>query len=877
MVRHYVRKRTFSTTERVLVHLSSEALRPEERTQEGIAAATRSARPTLTKWLDRMERRGLVSHARVRVDGHPLLKYAYRLSESGWRLASTLRKRLASEVVQVRAPTLGELSVRISEVPSLASARVNLTAAVAAVRKGKLDLTRASRPAREQGRLVWGGGLRRVDRFFGRAEELRDLDRWWTSTSRAILVTGLAGIGKTALVAAWVQGRRLGVPTYGFEIHRSSTAAGLLADFGAFLAALGKPSLATHLAQGVPLDAAFLTRLLERELRGGCVLLVIDNVDQATHHVNRFLDEGFLKSADRLPIRMILVGRRIPRWVEPSTDRGARVVVRPIRGLDETASKALLGSRGVRPDSLGAGEIVRKTRGHPLLLHLAATSGSQHGSAGQQYLEGEVWESLSPAERSVLEAASVFRKPVTERILEQVAEADHRRLDALVGRSLLEQTVSGAYGMHDVVRDFVARGLPDERRRRFHARAAGIFLAGTDPHDRWEGVYHLIGAHRAAQAAAILDREGASLLNSVAAEDIMPLVRSIVLDESDSRTYCSFAEVIGDSLQIRGHVEPALFQYGHARRLAETSGQVDRIPRLLRKMGFLERCRNHYSKALGYLVEAHGRLAHADNSQEGAQVLRELALVEQATGNLPSAAAYLNQAVDLATEAADRAALSRALLALASLETRMGNPERGLDYSTEGLRLAERSGNLTEIARANIVMGTSLQETGRLPESLRHHETGLRIAGLLGNLRLTAYATLNRAGALISLGRFKEAGAALKDASGLFGILEERDATALLKTYEGQLDIGLGHWTRAKEALDEGIRQLRNYGSPADLLFALKEIGMFYANHGELAVGRQRLEEARKIALKLRSMKLVAEIESALSTLGTPTGQTRVL
>jgi len=366
------------------------------------------------------------------------------------------------------------------------------------------------------------------------------------------------------------------------------------------------------------------------------------------------------------------------------------------------------------------------------------------------------------------------------------------------------------------------------------------------------------------EAAALLDSEGAPLLDSVAAEEIASLAHSLTLDETESGTYCVFAEVLGDSLRIRGHIEPGLFQYGHARRLAEASGLPGRIPRLLRKMGFLERCRNHYSKALGYLIEAHARLLELRNPKEMVEVLRELALAEQALGDLEQASHHLNEAVDLATELADRAALSRTLLALGSLESLRGHADRGLAFDLEGLRVAEKSGNVTEIAHAHVVVGAALIGMDRAQESLSHLAEGFEAARLLGNLRLMGYATMNQTSALLHLTRYREAGPCLHRAKDYFGVLEEKDVAGFLKTYEGELEMGLGNWSRAVRAFDEGIAELRSHGSPADLALVLRDVAGFYAKHESWAQSQAFLVEAREVARRIGSPKLLAEINSDL-------------
>jgi tetratricopeptide (TPR) repeat protein/DNA-binding MarR family transcriptional regulator len=867
LVRRYVRKRTFSTVDRVLIHLSSEALHPEELTQDGIAAATRSGRSTLTKWLDRLEGQELVARERIRLDGRPLPRYAYHLTEFGWQAASALRERIGSQVIIVRARSAGPLTVRMSEVPNLASARLDLTHALSLVRKGRLDLTRLAATARGRAPRAWGSGLRRVDRLFGRKEELKAMDAWYRSDSPVLLVTGIPGIGKSSAVAGWVQGRPLKVPIYGFEIHGSSTQAGLLADFGAFLAALGKPGLATFLAQGVPLELAFVGRLLERDLADIRLLLVLDNADQAPRDVVRLVKGVFI--GPKLAAKVVLLGRRSPRWLGRARRGAASYETLHVRGLDPKASQALLHYRGLGPDSTFIQEIVRKTRGHPLLLHLAASTGASRGSAVQRYLKEEVWDTLSTEDHAILEAASVFRTAVSERILGTVAKTNHHALESLTERNLLERTVAGGYMMHDLVREFVREQLSEARRQDLHARAADPLLHATDPRERWQGVYHLLEAGRVTEAATFLDSEGAPLLDSVAAEEISALVGGLTLDEARSAAYCVFAEVLGDSLRVRGHIGPAIFQYGHARRLVEASHRPERVPRLLRKMAFLERCRNHYARALGYLVEARGRLLEQYNAKEMDEVLREMALVEQALGELSKATRHLNEAIDLATETNDWGGLSRALLALSSLETFRGNRDRGLDYSLEGLRVADRLGSLTQMAHAHIVVGTALAELQRFRESLHHFEIGLQLSNATGNLRLTAYATMNRTGALLDLGRYELAAGSIKEARGYFEILEERDTLALLKVYEGQLEMGFGHWARALRAWEEGLSGLREFGSPVDLVKALREVGSFHIDRAMLVEGQAYLREAQRVAAKVGNPALISEIEDDLRRPGT--------
>ena len=107
----------------------------------------------------------------------------------------------------------------------------------------------------------------------------------------------------------------------------------------------------------------------------------------------------------------------------------------------------------------------------------------------------------------------------------------------------------------------------------------------------------------------------------------------------------------------------------------------------------------------------------------------------------------------------------------------------------------------------------------------------------------------------------------MEEAKRLLDLLEERGNQALLCVYEGQREMGLGHWTRAKRIWDRGLKALEELGAPYDLARALKEIGGFPLDQGEVVAGRAYLDEAKGIARKLTNGRLLEEIEARLAVL----------
>ncbi len=864
MVRGYKRKRHYSTSQRILVHLSSVASSHPDKlptlTQQGIAEVVLTGRSTATRWLGRLTRRGLVASERAKVPGYRVRKTVYRLTSAGWKAAQEVRERLGADLVEVRAPALDPVSMKVSDVPRFFPTRVDLTLAVCLVGQGRLDLTRLPDTHSESSPLVWGQALRRPDRLFGRSEESRFLDAWRGSSSPILVVSGLAGVGKSSLAANWVLGHLRGFHVFWYELDAPVTPFTFLADLGAFLARLGHNGLASYLYEAARVDLRFAVRILSHEARGLPILMVLDSFERAQTETAAFLERSILGLTAATRTRIILVSRNRLRL------KARPVQALPLKGLAIEDSIRLLDAIGFRGDLAATRKLAIASRGHPLLLKFAALSNTGASGTVKGYLEGEIFSRLSPAELASLEAASIFRGVAPIRVLRSMRGVTGPAIASLGAKNLLELTVAGDVAVHDLVRDFVRSQLGEERRRGLHEEAARRFVRTREPRERLEGLYHLLQAGRTKAAAKLLDARDVPLMEFVSAHEISAMLHGINPSNLDSASASIFSEQIADGLRLVGDLAPALLQYKFAVRRCQ-SRRPNRIPRLLRKMAHIERCRNRYPQAMGYLVESQARLARTSNPAELAEVFREMALVEQAQGDLQHAAAHLNEAIDLATEASDSGALVRGLLALGSLEAQRGQKERSLDYKLEGLRIAERSGNVTEMARGNIAVGTAQVELGRLEESLRYYEKGLQLARLVGNLRLVAYATNNRAAALLDLGRYTEAAVPLEEARRLLELLEERGNLVLLSVCEGQREMGMGHWSRAQRIWEQGLSELRDLGAPYDLARALKQVGEFHVSHGELNEGRAYLDEAKGLARKLKNGTLLEEIEARLAVL----------
>lgn len=214
--------------------------------------------------------------------------------------------------------------------------------------------------------------------FLGRNTELKALHEWFGTQQQQLLqVWGIGGVGKSALIARFAQG----LP---------ATAVLLWLDFDrADIAADDAPSIlrALHAQARVQLDGIHLpssgddgaqwqqaadefSATLARAADGKRLLLVLDSFEVAQHR-ERYQELWPLleRMSRQLPaLRIVVSGRaRVPAL--PFAGSIARELA--LRGLKPHHAKAWLRRHGIAEPAVIA-EIVRLSRGLPLILHLAA-------------------------------------------------------------------------------------------------------------------------------------------------------------------------------------------------------------------------------------------------------------------------------------------------------------------------------------------------------------------------------------------------------------------------------------------------------------------------------------------------------------------------
>lgn len=322
----------------------------------------------------------------------------------------------------------------------------------------------------------------------GQLEAVVDRFRQLDQRGHLVLISGEAGVGKSALVAELMTKHLVGADVL---IGRcddlfAPRPLGPLADI-----ARARPGpLADALADG---DAAvvFDTFLGELSSTGGePVVLVLEDLqwaDEATLDLLRFVT----RRLDRIGC-LILATHRDDLRPEHPLRRTFGSLVGPLvtrlhlPPLSPTAVRTLVGDRNVDADSLHA-----STGGNPFFLveSLAHTPGALPASVRDLILARTA--NLSGAARDALDAAAVLGHRTASALIEVVGDCDGAAIDECIRAGLLVDERGVQVFRHDLTRQVIEEALTPLRRRQLHGRALHSLDGDVDVVRR---AHHAVGA-----------------------------------------------------------------------------------------------------------------------------------------------------------------------------------------------------------------------------------------------------------------------------------------------------------------------------------------------------------------------------------------------
>jgi tetratricopeptide (TPR) repeat protein/DNA-binding MarR family transcriptional regulator len=653
---------------------------PKEFTQTGIAGVLGVRTGHISREMQKLAGEGLVEERDSAVEGAKRHQKAYFLLPSGLQAATHLAAELG---------------------PEAAKAAVGIAPAATPVSGGAVRLDQ---------------GLPRPRYFFGRTKELESA-RESLDERAVVVVVGIAGIGKSTFGARLFEeaSRERSVVWHAVREYDNATA--ILEPAASLLAALGRPRLQLLLKREGPLDLARAREVVIQDVKGLRLAAFVDDVHAAGPEALmavRVLREAACEQPDAF--KLILLSRvRPPVYDAREVALRRQVAEFDLTGLDREGVTALL---QVAKRDGSTDFVYEMTAGHPLFVELvrdserAAVGGRTDPRHIDRFLHDEIFSKLSPGELALLPRVVFVRRPVDPRVVLS-PPATLKDLIDLENRSLLRRDERGRVSMHDAVRDFVRRTLPQEESRRQSASVLGALL------------------DEAGRAAKDHDAEYRI--------DLLESALDLVTEEAGR----------GSILVGLADAHFDLMQYGAALVRGREALQIARASKV----------RTAVLAALVQLADIHIEAAHAEASLDFLREADELAALEPAPPPALQGRLFLTRARWLDAFGSPSAAKDWALRALPlARETGDLDTEARIElvfshttpapeaheHIAKCLDLAARAGDLALVSFAHAVAAWHyVHFSGDLGRALAHASEGLKVGESIQNRALANWSIVS--------------------------------------------------------------------------------------------------------------------------------------
>src|SRR3990170_1450746 len=863
--RYYKRKLHFKTPGRILLHLlnyvgsEGEITLPDDLTQFGIADAIGLGRTTVSKVIRRLIKEGAIRSRRAHVPSGSLRRTVYVLTDAGVGMANARKREIEEEVVRFRDGPGSEQNLRMGDVPNLLPGYATFLQVAKHVSEGVFDLS-TFRPDRGK----WVDFTERMPRlryFFGREGELAAADDWLEDPDgRVLVITGLAGIGKTTLLSRKLDDWRDRRHLFFQRIQPWTTLRHVTLPLSEFLTRLSRKALAQYVEATQTTDIEQVVEILRADLDGVPAVLVYDDYQNAEPAVR----DLFLALRATLETmsgpKVVVAGRHVAGFYD-RRDLRVKRLVREIEldGLDPVSAGQLIETRNVRLPATDLKSLLERTGGHPLFLELADLGGGTGIEDIHRYLNEELLSRITDKEAQVLTLASVFRGPVPADALYEEDGVEASTIRGLVEQSLLREVSMKVFDVHDLIRSFLLEMATRKDRRRFHRMAARFYLSATEP-NALEALFHLVEANEFTTAARLAVKDGPQILKGETQEMLAVLDRLLPHVEDPSQAV-ELRLLKAQALDYRGEPDGAIQIYLELIQTTNPSGFERKIAEARHRLGDIYRRLRERTAAEEHLEEGL-RLYRAGRDTSGeAEVLAALGILFEDRGEFAKAERSYERSRTLARRLGMREVEAELEVATARLLALRGDLQGSLERKRHALALAESLGNLHLLSKVHISLGTVYYNLAKYSEASDEYELGIQFARRIGNLRMLAWGLYHAAGLYLRKEDYTRGESCLREAGPLFRKLGDPVSEALVLQYEGTMWSKRGKWGLGKAKLADSVARLRRTFTPDELAKTLYAFSWQSHLHGEEDAAIHLIDEAIATARKIRLDALVDEMQ----------------
>ncbi len=661
--------------------------------------------------------------------------------------------------------------------------------------------------------------------------------------NQPIAITGASGLGKSTLGAMVAHTWATAQPSpavfwFTVRLGINDQASSLIFSLGYFLFKWGAPQLWLQLvATGGAVAPELALGLIRQSVATlpQPILLCFDEVDLLRPH-----DAEPLQRAQLRQLIEALVSRS--HAIAPALMIGQQLLIEPQRhitltGLNPPEIAQLLQHAKVKLDANALAQVYQFTQGNPLLIKLlialhqlgapiAQTLQQLRLNCSLNVLLDRIQHRLSPHERDLFWALSVFSQPAPTNAVQALFVGADEALHGLIGRDLAQADDGGGVSLQPALREAVYASLSADMRVSLHLAAANLRAA----HGEFTAAaQHYCQANRPDVAVQLWFAQRQHETQHGQAGAALALFRQISRDQlpnEDDRK--ALALLRAELQQASGNIPHALEDLQ-----AVTWRSDDTLAPSAHKL-------------IANLQSEHGQLdAALESYRRGLKMTHGLLERQAVQFHVEQGRFYYRRQRNPAL-AWREAQLARYEVEhfLGDAEDDRGNYAEAQQHLHTALTVAQSLDYTFGQARSHASLGTLLFRLNQITQAQSHFAQAITLYTQLGDGVRVQQTRSNVAAMLIQAGRYAEALDPASQALAFFEQAEQPYWVALNASNLAEAHYYLQHWAEAEQFAWRSLREEEDQFRP----YALWVMGNVYRAQSQLTAAHNALRDAIQFA-----------------------------
>ena len=493
--------------DRIILHLWEQDFQADhfivtsDVTRSGIAESCALHPPNVSRAMRQLNSQGLISQHSRTVRGDNRRQKTWQLTDEGREIARERISELRSMLVLIRSKEGEVLEIRADEASNKLQAGLSLLQILmhaqhegvlnfGDIRFGALVAGGTAKPKQGSISLLTGAHSTydnappKTRTVHGRKEEMTSLDDWYQSGKPLLVLSGIAGCGKTTLVSHWISelmANSSGINTMYYPCQPWDSSLGIATSLLHRIGIRDESDDPYNVLDTLPYKPAarleidtFRRRLTAHLLDEDSLILhdqeietlvILDDVHNIGIH-GEYLFGALLQVAENTNLRLLMISRtNLSFYDRRYVHTLDKVTEMTLSGLKQEEIESWIEQIDI-PENVRASEIHRVTGGHPLAVELLEMYGQTLHEDWLRFLDEEILNVLPKPHREILSVLATSDRPVPWHKLANAAGVDGKPPKRLIERGLMLELDDGMW-LHEALRARLLREVGKPFKERF--------------------------------------------------------------------------------------------------------------------------------------------------------------------------------------------------------------------------------------------------------------------------------------------------------------------------------------------------------------------------------------------------------------------------